>query len=114
MIDVGAGHEVRVWAMLETPLAMLHADRIAAAALDPEIRLTAFVMGTNDLAKETRAKLMPGRAAMLPWLMTCVAAARAYGIEIIDGVYNDLGNGSGFAQARAQARDLRFHATTLL
>jgi citrate lyase subunit beta/citryl-CoA lyase len=114
MIDVGAGHEVRVWAMLETPLAMLHADRIAAAALDPEIRLTAFVMGTNDLAKETRTRIMPGRAAMLPWLMTCVAAARAYGVEIIDGVYNDLGNAEGFAQECAQARDLGFDGKTLI
>jgi citrate lyase subunit beta/citryl-CoA lyase len=114
LIDIGAIHELRVWAMMETPLAMLHADRIAAAALDPEIRLTAFVMGTNDLAKETRTKILPGRAAMLPWLMTCVAAARAYGVEIIDGVYNDLGNAEGFAQECAQARDLGFDGKTLI
>jgi citrate lyase subunit beta / citryl-CoA lyase len=114
LIDVGAGHDVRIWAMMETPLAMLHADRIAAAAKDPETRLTAFVMGTNDLAKDTRAKILPGRAAMLPWLMTCVAAARAYGVEIIDGVYNDLGNADGFAQECAQARDLGFDGKTLI
>jgi citrate lyase subunit beta/citryl-CoA lyase len=114
LVDIGAGHEVRVWAMMETPLAMLHADRIAAAALDPETRLTAFVMGTNDLAKDTRAKIMPGRAAMLPWLMTCIAAARAYGVEIIDGVYNDLGNAEGFAQECAQSRDLGFDGKTLI
>src|SRR5260370_31480140 len=114
MIDVGAGHEVRVWPMLEPPLAMLHADRSAAAALDPEIRLAAFVMGTNDLAKETRTRIMPGRAALLPWLMTCVAAARAYGVEIIDGVYNDFGNAEGFAQECAQARDLGFDGKTLI
>ena len=114
MVSVGASHDVRVWAMLETPLAMLHADRIASAALDPEMRLVAFVMGTNDLAKETRTRIMPGRAAMLPWLMTCVAAARAYGVEIIDGVYNDLGNAEGFAQECAQARDLGFDGKTLI
>ncbi len=114
MVSVGASHEVRLWAMLETPLAMLHVDRIAAAALDPEMRLTAFVMGTNDLAKETRARIMPGRVAMLPWLMTCVAAARAYGVDIIDGVYNDLGNAEGFAQECAQARDLGFDGKTLI
>ncbi len=114
MVAVGSGHEVRVWAMLETPLAMLHADRIAAKALDPEARLTAFVMGTNDLAKETRARITPGRAGMLPWLMTCVTAARAYGVEIIDGVYNDLGNAEGFAQECAQARDLGFDGKTLI
>jgi citrate lyase subunit beta/citryl-CoA lyase len=114
LIDVHAGHEVRVWAMMETPLAMLHAGEIAAAALDTENRLTAFVMGTNDLAKDTRARIMPGRAGMLPWLMTCVAAARAYGVEIIDGVYNDLGNAEGFAQECAQARDLGFDGKTLI
>jgi citrate lyase subunit beta/citryl-CoA lyase len=114
LIDIGAVHELRVWAMMETPLAMLHADRIAAAALDAETRLTAFVMGTNDLAKDTRTKILPGRAAMLPWLMTCVAAARAYGVEIIDGVYNDLGNAEGFAQECAQARDLGFDGKTLI
>jgi citrate lyase subunit beta/citryl-CoA lyase len=113
-IDVHSGHDVRIWAMMETPLAMLHAERIAAAALDPEVRLTAFVMGTNDLAKETRAKILAGRAAMLPWLMTCVAAARAYGVEIIDGVYNDLGDAKGFAQECAQARDLGFDGKTLI
>jgi citrate lyase subunit beta / citryl-CoA lyase len=114
LIDVGAGHDVRVWAMMETPLAMLRAERIAAAALDPETRLTAFVMGTNDLAKDTRTRIMPGRAAMLPWLMTCVAAARAYGVEIIDGVYNDFANAEGFAQECAQARDLGFDGKTLI
>jgi citrate lyase subunit beta / citryl-CoA lyase len=114
LIDVGAGHEVRIWAMMETPLAMLRADRIAAAASDPETRLTAFVMGTNDLAKDTRTRIMPGRAGMLPWLMTCVAAARAHGVEIIDGVYNDLGNAEGFAQECAQARDLGFDGKTLI
>jgi citrate lyase subunit beta/citryl-CoA lyase len=114
LVDTGASHEVRVWAMMETPLAMLRAERIAAAALDPETRLTAFVMGTNDLAKDTRAKILPGRAAMLPWLMTCVAAARAYGVEIIDGVYNDLGDAAGFAEECAQARDLGFDGKTLI
>ena len=78
--------------MMETPLAMLNVREIAAAALDSETRLSGFVMGTNDLAKDTRARLVPGRAPMLPWLMNCVAAARAYGLDILDGVYNDLGD----------------------
>ncbi len=111
---VGATHELRLWAMLETPLAMLRVESIAAAARDPEIRLTAFVMGTNDLAKETRAKIAPGRAAMLPWLMTCLAAARAYGVDLIDGVYNNLGDADGFAQECAQGRDLGFDGKTLI
>ena len=71
-------------------------------------------MGTNDLAKDTRARILPGRAPMLPWLMKCVAAARAYGIDILDGVYNELGNAEGFAAECAQARDLGFDGKTLI
>ena len=65
--------------MMETPLAIQRRAKSRAAALDSETRLAGFVMGTNDLAKETRARLVPGRAPMLPWLPNCVAAARAYG-----------------------------------
>jgi citrate lyase subunit beta/citryl-CoA lyase len=71
-------------------------------------------MGTNDLAKDTRARIVPGRAPMLPWLMSCVAAARAHGLDILDGVYNDLGNADGFAAECRQARDLGFDGKTLI
>jgi citrate lyase subunit beta/citryl-CoA lyase len=114
LVDISADRKIRVWAMMETPLAMLNAAAIAAAAKDVETRLAGFVMGTNDLAKDTRAKITPGRAAMLPWLMNCVAAARAFGIDILDGVYNDLGNAEGFAEECAQARDMGFDGKTLI
>jgi citrate lyase subunit beta / citryl-CoA lyase len=114
LVDIGADHKIRIWAMMETPLAMLNAREIAAAARDVETRLAAFVMGTNDLAKETRARITPGRAPMLPWLMNCVAAARTYGVDILDGVYNDLGNADGFAQECAEARDMGFDGKTLI
>jgi citrate lyase subunit beta / citryl-CoA lyase len=114
LVDMGTHPSVRVWAMMETPLAVLNVGEIAHAALDSETRLAGFVMGTNDLAKDTRARLVPGRAPMLPWLMSCVAAARAYGLDILDGVYNDLGNAEGFAEECAQARDLGFDGKTLI
>jgi citrate lyase subunit beta / citryl-CoA lyase len=114
LVDIGADHKIRIWAMMETPLAMLNAREIAAAATDVETRLAAFVMGTNDLAKDTRARITPGRAPMLPWLMNCVAAARTYGIDILDGVYNDLGNADGFARECAEARDMGFDGKTLI
>lgn len=114
LVDISADQKIRVWAMMETPLAMLNARDIAAAARDVETRLTAFVMGTNDLAKETRAKITPGRAAMLPWLMTCVAAARAFALDIIDGVYNDLADAEGFARECSEARDMGFDGKTLI
>jgi len=114
IVDMGTDPRVRVWAMMETPLAMLNVGAIAASALDSETRLAGFVMGTNDLAKDTRARLIPGRAPMLPWLMNCLAAARAYGLSILDGVYNDLGNAEGFAEDCRQARDLGFDGKTLI
>ena len=114
LVDISADQKIRVWAMMETPLAMLNARDIAAAASDVETRLAAFVMGTNDLAKETRAKIAPGRAAMLPWLMNCVAAARAFGLDILDGVYNDLSDTEGFARECAEGRDMGFDGKTLI
>ena len=114
LIDISADQKIRIWAMMETPLAMLNAGEIAAAAKDVETRLSAFVMGTNDLAKDTRAKITPGRAPMVPWLMGCVTAARAHGIDILDGVYNDLGNAEGFARECDEARDMGFDGKTLI
>jgi citrate lyase subunit beta/citryl-CoA lyase len=114
LVGVRAEARVGIWAMMETPLAMLNARDIAAVARDAGSRLAGFVMGTNDLAKDTRARLLPGRAPMLPWLMTCIAAARAYSIDIVDGVYNELGNAEGFAAECRQARDLGFDGKTLI
>jgi citrate lyase subunit beta/citryl-CoA lyase len=111
---MGTDPHIRVWAMLETPLAMINVREIAAAALDSETRLSGFVMGTNDLAKDTRARMVPGRLPMLPWLMNCLAAARAFGLDILDGVYNDLGNAEGFAEECRQARDFGFDGKTLI
>jgi citrate lyase subunit beta / citryl-CoA lyase len=114
LLDMGTAHKTRVWAMIETPLAIFNILAIAAAARDSETRLGGFVMGTNDLAKDTRARLVPGRAPMLPWLTTCIAAARIHGIEILDGVYNDIGNADGFASECKQGVELGFDGKTLI
>jgi citrate lyase subunit beta/citryl-CoA lyase len=114
LVDIGADHKIRIWAMMETPLAILRAGEIAAAARDVETRLIGFVMGTNDLAKETRARLLPGRLPMQPWLMTCVAAARAHGLDIIDGVFNDFANAEGFARECGEGRDMGFDGKSII
>ena len=114
LLDMGTDHKTRVWAMIETPLAIFNILSIAAAARDSESRLTGLIMGTNDLAKETRARLVPGRAPMLAWLSMCIAAARIHGVEILDGVYNDLGNSDGFAMECAQGAELGFDGKTLI
>ncbi|MBX3525275.1 MAG: CoA ester lyase [Rhodoblastus sp.] len=114
MREAGAPETTRLWAMMETPLAMLNADSIARTAADPASRLSVFIMGTNDLAKETRARLTPGRPSMLAWLSICVAAARAHRIEIIDGVYNDFSNEAGLRAECEQGRDFGMDGKTLI
>ena len=109
-----ADPKTRIWAMIETPLAILHCEAIAAAAHDPQTRLACFVMGTNDLAKETRARFLPGRAPMLPWLTIAILAARAHGLDIVDGVYNDIRDEEGYAAECAQGRDLGFDGKSLI
>ena len=114
LLDMGIPHKTRVWAMIETPLAIFNILAIAAEARDSESRLAGLIMGTNDLAKDTRARIVPGRAPMLAWLSICVAAARSHGIDILDGVYNDLGNADGFQMECAQGAELGFDGKTLI
>jgi len=72
------------------------------------------VFGPNDISRETRIKMQPGRAAMIPMITHCILAARAYGLEILDGPYSDFSNIDGFALECAQARDLGFDGKTLI
>ena len=105
---------IAVWAMIETPAAILNIQDIARASRDRRTRLTCFVLGTNDLAKDTWAQLVPGRVPMLPWMMFTLAAARASGLAILDGVWNDIGDVEGCRAECRQARDLGFDGKTLI
>ncbi len=106
----GAPDHTKIWAMLETPVAVLHAEAIAAASE----RLTVLVMGTNDLAKELQAVQIPGREPLLPALAMCLLGARAAGKVILDGVYNDIKDPDGFHAECVQARHLGFDGKTLI
>ncbi len=112
--DADAPERMRIWAMMETPNAILNAGSIAAVAADPSSRLSVMVMGLNDLAKETRARLTPGRPTMTAWLATCVVAARAHGVDIVDGVYNDIKDLEGFRLECLQGRDMGLDGKTLI
>jgi citrate lyase subunit beta / citryl-CoA lyase len=103
---------LKLWVMIETPLALFHLQEMAACA--PSTRLACFVLGTNDLAKETRARLIPGRAPMLSWLMQTVAAARLGGLDVLDGVYNHLQDEVGFIAECEQGRDMGMDGKTLI
>ncbi len=114
MREGGAPDKTRLWAMMETPNAILNAGSIAAVAANSASRLAALVMGLNDLAKETRARLTPGRPAMTAWLANCVVAARAHGVDIVDGVYNDINDLGGFRAECLQGRDMGLDGKTLI
>jgi citrate lyase subunit beta/citryl-CoA lyase len=112
--DIDAAPSIRVWTMIETARAVLHAEELAAASRNSETRLAGFVFGPNDISRETRIRMQPGRATMLPMITHCILAAHAYGLEILDGPYSDFSNVEGFAQECAQARDLGFDGKTLI
>jgi citrate lyase subunit beta / citryl-CoA lyase len=114
MRENGAPDRTRLWAMMETPNAILNAGSIAAVAADPASRLAVLVMGLNDLAKETRARLTPGRPTMTAWLAGCAVAARAHGVDIIDGVFNDIKDLDGFKAECEQGRDMGLDGKTLI
>jgi citrate lyase subunit beta/citryl-CoA lyase len=112
--EAGAPDRTRIWAMMETPNAILNAGSIAAVAADSTSRLAVMVMGLNDLAKETRARLTPGRPTMTAWIAGCVVAARAHGVDIIDGVFNDIQDLDGFRVECRQGRDMGLDGKTLI
>jgi citrate lyase subunit beta/citryl-CoA lyase len=110
MAAFAAPHHTSLWAMVETPVAMLHCEEIASASE----RLTVLVTGTNDLAKELYAEHVPGRAPLLTGLGLALLAARATGKAILDGVYNDVQDLDGFLAECRQGREMGFDGKTLI
>ena len=110
MDEYGAPAKTQIWAMMETPLGVLHAEKVATAST----RLTVFVMGTNDLAEDLRAQQTEDRAPLIPALAHCLLVARSYGLCAIDGVYNAFRDEDGFAVRCAQSRALGFDGKTLI
>jgi citrate lyase subunit beta/citryl-CoA lyase len=106
----GAPDHTRLWAMVETPEAIFNVREIAAAS----DRLAVLVMGTNDLVKELYAEHVPGRAPLLTALSLSVLAARAAGVQVLDGVYNDVKDTDGFLAECRQGREMGFDGKTLI
>ncbi len=108
LAQVGAPN-VAVWAMIETPLAVINAAAIAARQ-----ETVAMIMGTNDLGLALRARIRRGRGVFIPHFAQVVLAARAHGRTVIDGTYNDIRNADGFREECEAARDLGFDGKTLI
>ena len=111
---VHAPDKIRLWAMMETPMAILNARTIAATAVYEENRLCCLVMGTNDLIKESRARALHDRFAVVPWLAMTLVAARAYRLDIIDGVYNEFRDEMGLREECERGRTLGMDGKTLI
>jgi len=110
--DAALRGSARLWIMIETCRVLFHLDAIGCRSADT--RLSAWVVGANDLAKEMRCRLDPMRAPLVPALCLAVAAARAHGLPILDGVYNELGDDAGLKQQCIQGADLGFDGKTLI
>ncbi len=108
--DAKPGRELEIWAMIETPKAVLNIKEIVQCSHTTGARLGAVLMGTNDLARATGVTL----DMMSPWLMDCVLAAKAYGLAIIDGVYNNYSDQKAFVAVCEQGRDMGFDGKTLI
>ena len=106
----GAPASMMVWAMMETPKGILRAEEIAGA----HPRLALFIMGTNDLVKDMRARHTPMRLPMVTALGLGMLAARAWGLTILDGVYNDIKDEAGFRAACQQGLEMGFDGKTLI
>lgn len=111
---VGDAPRPQLWAMIETPKAILNLGAIAAEAARTDGRLATLVLGTNDLIKETRVQMTPSRMALLSWLSAAVVAGRAYGLTVLDGVFNTLGDGDGLAAECRHGRTLGFDGKSLI
>jgi citrate lyase subunit beta/citryl-CoA lyase len=107
--EAGAPDSTMIWAMVETPTGILNVNEIAHHE-----RMTVMVMGTNDMAKELRATITPGRQALLPYLSMCLLSARQAGISILDGVYNDISDEAGFGALCQQGVEMGFDGKTLI
>ncbi|MDP6900687.1 MAG: CoA ester lyase, partial [Acidimicrobiales bacterium] len=105
----GAPSSTQIWAMVETPIGILNVEEIARHE-----RMSVMVMGTNDMAKELRASITADRQALLPYLAMCLLSARAAGVGILDGVYNDIKDESGFEDVCVQGAEMGFDGKTLI
>ncbi|WP_181176303.1 CoA ester lyase [Mesorhizobium sp. B2-3-5] len=112
--DNFAPDSVKLWAMIETPKAMLNIGAIAELGRDPASRLDCFVAGTNDLIKDTGVLATPDRRYLMPWLMQMLLAARAGGLDMLDGVFNDFRDAETFARECGEAAAMGFDGKTLI
>lgn len=104
---------IALWAMMESPLTILNAQSIAQCVNECP-RLSLFIVGSNDLVREAGMPMSKDRTLLTPWLMTLVAAAKAYGLQILDGVFNDFSDSAGLENECRQGLAMGMDGKTLI
>jgi citrate lyase subunit beta/citryl-CoA lyase len=112
--ETDAHPALQLWAMVETARGILNLREIVELGRNRGARLTCLVVGTNDIIKETGVRPTPDRRHVQPWLSQIVLAARASGLDALDGVFNDFRDADGFAAECAEGRDMGFDGKTLI
>jgi citrate lyase subunit beta/citryl-CoA lyase len=112
--EANAPENLKLWIMVETPKAMLNIGALAEFGRDRAARLDCFVAGTNDLVKDTGVLATPDRRYIMPWLLQMVLAARAGGLDILDGVSNNFRDLDAFARECADGAAMGFNGKTLI
>lgn len=112
--DLNAAVQTRLWAMIETPRGLVNCQHIADTGMEAGGRLDCLIVGTNDLAKETGVDLSDGRHLIVAWLMQIVLAARAAGLDVLDGVYNNFRDLDGYRSECEIGSSMGFDGKTLI
>ncbi len=110
---IASSPKIGIWLMMETPQSVINAGQIAQTA-ESVPDLQGYVIGTNDLVKDTGVNPGPNRELLLPWLMTIVASAKACELDVIDGVFNNLNDEDGFEREARQGRDMGITGKSLI
>lgn len=110
VLDAAGGGEIPLWIMIETPAGVMNAGPLAAASQ----RLDCLVLGTSDLSTEMRVPGDDNRLGLLAPLSWCISAARAAGLDVLDGVHLDISDANGLRRLCIQGRQLGFDGKTLI
>ncbi len=114
LAQTDAPQTLRLWAMIETARGVARAAHLASLSSIGPYRLGAFVVGTNDLFKETGVNGPDARLYARSWLMQVVLGARSGGIAVLDGVFNNHADLEGLARACAEGAAMGFDGKTLI
>lgn len=109
-LDTAGGKHLPIMLMIESPIAVLRAQEIAAAS----DRIACLVMATGDLLNQLHGHRTPDRVATVHSLSHVLLAGRAYDRAVVDGISTDLKDMQTYEFGCRLARDLGFDGKSLV